>query len=321
MSFEFIESCVEAYGLGDRLRVVIATQGQDVAIAPLYHSADRHCLELVGQDQICEAADFLYEGAGTLSPLAHAVVALGQPLHLGRIPSDSAAIAALETAYRGRGLVVKRPAAGCPWIALDESWSEPEQHLNSGRRSDFRRALRNAEKFGEVKFEIHTPELSELDSLLDEMYAVESAGWKARDGSALAVDARIGAFFRSYAASACRNKVLRLAFMRIGGRAVAAQFAIEANGGYWLMKIGYDEEFKRCSPGTLLIMETIRHAARAGVKFYEFLGAEESWIDVWKPNLRACVRVQTYPFNFRGARALLTDTYFYMRAHMRRKNV
>jgi CelD/BcsL family acetyltransferase involved in cellulose biosynthesis len=213
--------------------------------------------------------------------------------------------------------VVKRPASGCPWIALDQSWEEPDQHLNAGHRSDLRRARRIAERLGAVEFEICSPGPLELEALLSEVYAVESAGWKAQNGSALAVDARIGTFFKTYAEAACRKGVLRLAFMRIDGRPVATQFAVEANEGYWLLKIGYDEEFRRCSPGILLILETIRYAAKAGLKCYEFLGVEEGWISLWKPELRSCIRLQTYPFNFYGARALLDDALISLRARLK----
>jgi CelD/BcsL family acetyltransferase involved in cellulose biosynthesis len=317
MSYEFVNACAEAYGIADRLSVVVSTSGPHPAIAPLYRSEAAPRLELVGQNQIFEASDFLYAAADDLPGLASAVITLGRPLRLNRIPEQSATVAALEAAYRGRGLVVKRPAAGCPWIALDESWAEPDQHLNSGRRSDLRRLRRNAEKLGAVTFDVCSPQPQELEALLGEVYAVESAGWKARSGSAMEVDPRMGAFYKSYAAAAAAGNVLRLAFMRIDGRPVAAQLAIEAGGAYWLLKIGYVEEFKRCSPGILLMIETIRYAANAGLKSYEFLGAEEEWINAWKPNVRSCIRLQTYPFNFHGASALLGDTLANLRSKLK----
>ena len=43
------------------------------------------------------------------------------------------------------------------------------------------------------------------------------------------------------------------------------QVAVETGGRFWLLKVGYDERFARCSPGSLLLLETIRHAATTGV--------------------------------------------------------
>ena len=104
-------------------------------------------------------------------------------------------LAALKKAFRGNAIVFSRTGRGCPWIALDDSWAEPEKHVNSGRRSDLRRARRNAEKIGRVTFEILSPTREELPSLLQEVYRVEAAGWKGRDKTAMLHDQRLGEFY------------------------------------------------------------------------------------------------------------------------------
>jgi len=53
------------------------------------------------------------------------------------------------------------------------------------------------------------------------------------------------------------------------------------------------------------------------LKFYEFLGAEQEWINVWSPNVRQCIRVQTYPFNFHGTWALVADTLTNLRSRLK----
>ncbi len=52
-----------------------------------------------------------------------------------------------------------------------------------------------------------------------------------------------------------RRESLRIAFLRIAGRPVAMQIAVERAQRLWLLKIGYDEEYARCSPGQLLMLE------------------------------------------------------------------
>src|SRR3989449_7294507 len=56
---------------------------------------------------------------------------------------------------------------------------------------------------------------------LDELFRVESTGWKGRHGTALASDLSRGAFYRRYAAAASRTGVLRLCYLRIGERTAA----------------------------------------------------------------------------------------------------
>ena len=89
--------------------------------------------------------------------------------------------------------------------------------------------------------------------------------------------------------------------------AAATQIAVVSGGGYWLLKVGYDEAFARCSPGNLLMLETLRYAAGSGLQSYEFLGSAEPWTEMWTDRLRPCVSVWAYPNNFRGAAAIASD--------------
>lgn len=264
-------------------------------------------LETLGVKEFYEPTDFVYADAGAARALAQALAQEGGPVSLRRLPADSPLLAALRAAYRGRGLVSVRPTHGCPYIDLDPSWSQPESRFNSGRRSDFRRALRHAERLGKVTFEVRAPDPFELPALLDEAWAAEAAGWKGVNGSALARDPRRGEFFRRYAVAACRKGILRLCFMRIDGRAVAMQFATECAGRFWLLKIGYDETVERCSPGNLLMLHTVAYAARRGLRSYEFLGCAAPWTEVWTRSMRECVAVRLYPFTARGLAGLLAD--------------
>jgi CelD/BcsL family acetyltransferase involved in cellulose biosynthesis len=101
--------------------------------------------------------------------------------------------------------------------------------------------------------------------------------------------------------------MLRLCFLRIGERIAAAQFAVESNERFWLLKIGYDEAFGRCSPGNLLMRETVRYAASRGLLSYEFLGAPEQWTRMWTDQIRPCVSIRAYPARARGVAALAAD--------------
>jgi CelD/BcsL family acetyltransferase involved in cellulose biosynthesis len=213
----------------------------------------------------------------------------------------------LRRAYRWRGYVRIRPTESFPSIPLDPTWREPERHFSARRRSDFRRARRKADAAGAVGFETLAPGPNELPALLDEAFAVETAGWKGIGGTSLAADRRLGGFFRRYAELAAEEGSLRLEFMRIDGRAVAMQLGVETNGRRYLFKIGYDERFSRCSPGTLLMLHSVGHAVREGAVAYEFLGHREGWTDVWTHVEMPCVAVRAYPFTAAGLVSLGSD--------------
>jgi CelD/BcsL family acetyltransferase involved in cellulose biosynthesis len=203
--------------------------------------------------------------------------------------------------------VIGQAARGCPWIPLDARWTQPEQQLNAGRRSDLRRAMRTAGTMGPVTFDVARPTPGELGPLLDEAFRVEAGSWKGRAGTALASDSVRAPFYRWYAAAACRTGNLLVCFLRIGGKAAAMQIAVTCGERFWLLKIGFDDAFARCSPGTLLIRETVRYAASQGMQAYEFLGVDEPWTRMWTERVRPCVSLRAYPANWHGLSGLATD--------------
>ena len=97
----------------------------------------------------------------------------------------------------------------------------------------------------------------------------------------------------------------RICRLRFGDSIVAVQVCrIEESRRFWLLKIGYDERFARCSPGNLLVCETLRYAARQGLESYEFLGSSDNWTRVWTRDERQSVCMHIYPYNYAGMTAL-----------------
>lgn len=308
-SYAWFHACASTFLTDGRLHVMVAGEPPHItAIAPLVRQRNGiGRLELLGVNELYEPTDFLFAEPSALVPLAQRLAQSRTPLFLNRIPADSPAVEILKQAYRWRGVVVCRPIAGAPWLPLDDDWKQPEHRLTSRRCSDLRRARRIAESMGTVSSDVLSPAPADLEPLLEEAFQVEAASWKGRSRSALANDAIKGAFFRRYVAAACREGILRLCFLRIGGRAVAMQLAVECGGRFWLLKIGYDEAFARCSPGVLLLVETMRYAAIRGLRSYEFLGTLEPWMHIWNPRMTPCISLLAYPANGKGLAALATD--------------
>jgi CelD/BcsL family acetyltransferase involved in cellulose biosynthesis len=305
-------AAARAFNLQGRLRVItVMRDGQLSAVAPLVNESPfLRPWQLIGLRQMSEPADFLSEDEFALENLVSQLVRLGAPLHLGRLPADSGTIARLRESFHGRGYFSIRQAPACPRIPLDSTWREPERQLGSDRRQDLRRARRRAEEMGDVAFESHAPGPGEVDPLLDEAYRVEATGWKGRSLTSLAGDPLRGRFIRLLSRAAAHRGWLRIAFLRVGGTAAAMQIGLELARAHWVLKIGYDERFRRASPGTLLTFEMIRSAARSGLSSYEFLGTEEVWLRPWARDVRSCVSIRAHPprigallaLGFEGAR-------------------
>jgi CelD/BcsL family acetyltransferase involved in cellulose biosynthesis len=302
-----VSACATAYADDADLSVVaVSGDGRLRAVAPLLaRRGPLGRLEPPGTGALGEPTDFQYADRTAASELAQALVRLRRPIVIARMWRDSPMVEALGAAYRGRGVVVTRERPGCPYISLDVGWADPLRKLKARRRSDLRRARRRAEAIGATEARIEAPDPRELAAgLLSEALRIEASGWKGRTGTAVARDPRQDVLYRRYAAAAAEAGILRLGFLRIEGRAVAMQVAAECDGRLWLLKVGYDPEVARCSPGSLLMVETIRYAVARELRSLEFLGAEEPWTAVWTEAARPCVALHAYPARPRGALAL-----------------
>ncbi|MBX9655962.1 GNAT family N-acetyltransferase [bacterium] len=265
----------------------------------------RQCL--AGAGELHEPADFVADDLESLHRLLEVLLHEGRPILLERVLCQSPSINAIKEIFQRRAVVIKRPQAPCPFIELNDTWLEPESHLNSGRRSDFRRARRKAEKLGEVSTQIIAPDVHELNDLLDEAFEIEGKSWKGDAKTALIHDAKRARFFQEYARHAAEEGILRICFLKIDGQSAAMQLAIEHKQGFWLLKVGYDDQFRSCSPGLLLMRETIRYAAEKDLKSYEFLGVAEDWKAVWTKAEHQTVSLWIYPISWCGLSALVMD--------------
>ena len=301
--YDWAAACADALAGDSRLFMpVVRHGGAPVAVAPLvrprgYLATARQ----LGVGDHGEPGDFNYADLASLDRLALVLADQHVPLMLARVPSDSPVTEALRTAYRRRALVIVRPQPGCPFIAIAGSDDEVSAALPSRLRSDLRRAMRKAQKMGDVAFETHAPASSaELLPLWDQALRVEAAGWKGRSRSALAVDHRVGSFYTALATRATEAGTLRILFLRIGSDVAATMIALEDGGRLWILKIGYDERFAACSPGMLVMREGLRYAARAGLTSFEFLGTGTGWTRRWTDTEWATERVYVYPFTLQG---------------------
>jgi CelD/BcsL family acetyltransferase involved in cellulose biosynthesis len=140
--------------------------------------------------------------------------------------------------------------------------ASPEDYLNEALPRESRRELRRLERRlgeqGSLAYEELT-QPAETGDWVERFLAVEASGWKGQRGSALAsTEANRHFFTRAATLGAERGRLMMLE-MRLDGRPVAAKcnFLAAAGGGF-TFKIGYDEAYRRYSPGTLLELENIR---------------------------------------------------------------
>jgi len=289
------------------LHVMVLSSGASHAILPLVRRFDHgpH-LESLGARELSAPVDALYSDRQAAVAMAEAVLSLRMPVVLPRCPADSLLLQAIDRAGAPEGRVVRHSAPGHPSLALDPTWREPERHFSPRRRGRINRARQVAEEAGPVTSEMLAPDPSELPPLLDEFFRIDQL----HPSSAAAGRARSShaQFYRRLAALLAPERLLRVGQLRIGNQTVAMQLSVEYGRRFWLLKSVADPAFASCTPGTLLQTDSLRYAANADLRSYEFLGMDEAAARKWGAHIRPCVALSVYPAGAIGKVARWLET-------------
>jgi CelD/BcsL family acetyltransferase involved in cellulose biosynthesis len=180
---------------------------------------------------------------------------------------------------------VERTLERSPYVATTPGWPAYEAGLDGKLRRELRRRRRRLEAEGRVEIEV-TDGRDDLSARLAESLRVEGLGWKGSQGTAIESDPATVGFYRDIARWAAGRGTLRLAYLRLDGRPLAIDIAIEEGGRHYLLKTGYDPAVRRLAPGLLLRHAMIERAFSSGVRSYEFLGRDEPWKLAWTGTVR-----------------------------------
>jgi len=208
----------------------------------------------------------------------HPYCYLGTPLvDRERLPEFAAAlVSSLAANEHGRFLVLRRCSAGPVLGAIRAAAEagglavlferefergayrgrdpgEPLAWIKGKRRSELKRQRR---KLGEeLGAEVEVRDRPDLEAAVADFLALESAGWKGEEGTALASDAGSAELFESMCRAFAAEGRLQLRALQAGDRALAMTCDIAADGTLFGFKSAYDESLRRFSPGVQLQTE------------------------------------------------------------------
>lgn len=193
-----------------------------------------------------------------------------------------------------------RPAlvlAGHARAALDRDidGTDPRAGLQTRRRKEYARQLRRLGDLGPVVIELAPPDRT--IAAMEEFLALEAAGWKGRQGTALAMSPATAALARDIAAAMGPSGGCRIAAIRLGGRPVAMLVCLLSGGTAITWKIAHDETLARFSPGAQLMLEAAPLLfAEPGVRRLDsFAAANHPMIDHLWPGRRRLATLVVEP--------------------------
>jgi len=189
--------------------------------------------------------------------------------------------------------LIVRTLERSPYLETGEGWDRYEARLSSKLLRELRRRRRGLEARGALTLEV-SDGTEGLDELLDEGFLVEGAAWKAARGSAIDSQPATRSFYREIAHWAAERGSLRLAFLRLDRTPLAFDYCLEESGIHYLVKTGYDPEYRAFAPGQLMRYLMIEKAFALGLDSYEFLGTDEQWKLEWSQEVRDRTLLQAF---------------------------
>jgi CelD/BcsL family acetyltransferase involved in cellulose biosynthesis len=225
-------------------------------------------------------------------------------LEAGSPALEQCAAAAAEA--RSRSIV--RTIARAPYVPVDGPFEEYMGGLDRKFRKEIGRLWRRLEERGDVQVSYEQGS-ERLDDLLTEGFALEGSGWKAEGGTAILSASPVERFYREVARWTAERGWLRLAFLRLDGRALAFDMCLEHGGAFYVLKGGFDIDERKAGPGTLLTHHGVERAFELGLDSYELLGQADDYKRSWTSLARERVRFQAFPRRPAGALEYLAWRY------------
>ena len=284
----------QAFGSGPLVAAVLRRDGDVVGLLPLVETGRRCRAPANTETPLFEpvAVD-----ADAAADLARALLTrFSRRLVLGPLDPMSPVAQGLLAGATGAGwLHVRRTVLCSPYLVVAGRWEDHEARLPAGRRQNLRRRRRRLEEvLGPVVLEVSDGS-EHLERDLDDGLRLEASGWKDRAGTAILARPRAARFYQRLAREAADQGWLRLAFLRSGHRRLAFDYSLEHRGVHYLLKTGFDPEFRQFGPGMMLRADMVRRAHEDGLRSYELLGNDDPWKQDWSSGVRERVSLQLIP--------------------------
>lgn len=195
-------------------------------------------------------------------------------------PADAGISPVCTAARHARYRVLTESRQVAPYVDTGTTWEAYENGLRRKFRSELRRRRRRLEEEGRLTLEVSDGK-QRLSERLEEGFHIEGSGWKEDRGTSINAHAATRRFYTEVARWAAERGWLRLAFLRLDGRALAFDYCLEHNGTHYLLKTGYDAAYRRFAPGMIIRHMMLARAFQNQTSTYDFLGADYGWKREW----------------------------------------
>jgi len=267
----------DSFGRSDALYLLsICHEGRAIGIAPLQRRGNT--VRLIGDENVCDHLDFIVAPQTSATFYRILLKHLKQDgvnrLELEPVRPDSSVMTQLLPVAENIGCKISNAAADISYeLSLPDSWEDYLTMLSAKERHEIRRKLRRLYEAGQISYR-----LVDNDFLVkNEMEAFLELFRSNRSDKAEFMNDRMVSFFRGLSEALNQAQILKLFFLDLDERPVAATLCFNYQSTMYLYNNGYDKRFGSLSVGLLGKVLSIKESIQSGQKTYDFLKGAEGY--------------------------------------------
>jgi len=252
----------------------IRHEGRIIGIAPLQRSDDT--VRLLGDENVCDNLDFIVAREKSAEFYRILLNYLKQDgvkrIELAQVRQDSSVMAQLLPVAEKAGCRISYEKNDMSFeLALPGSWDDYLTLLSGKERHEIRRKLRRLNEAGQMSYRM----VEDASSIKKEMEAFLELFRSYRSDKTEFMNDRMVSFFKELAEALKEARILKLFFLELDKKPIAATMCFDYHSTMYLYNNGYDKRFGSLSVGMLSKVLSIKESIQSGKKTYDFLkGAE-----------------------------------------------
>lgn len=164
-------------------------------------------------------------------------------------------------------------------LDLPSSIHDLSSVVPSHKLRNYRNAMRRVSEYGRFEMEVATGQ--QLEEALPELFRLHRERWAATGEEGVLHGSMVQQFHHSLVSRAVQSGLLRLYVLRANRKSIACLYAFfEADVVYCYLQ-GFDPEYRKLSPGTIVLGRVIEDAVRHRAKRIDFLRGREAYKYAW----------------------------------------
>ncbi len=166
------------------------------------------------------------------------------------------------------------------FLPVPGDYAEFRRNLGKNFRSNLNKATNKVAQLRDVRYEFDAGAQARTEDL-EQLMAVEASGWKGEQGSAIRASPRLVRFYSALVRRLREAGWLEWQFMHGDGTVLAGNLAVRMPRSLILWKLGYNDAYSRCSPGSMLMEELLKKAVVERAPPIIDLTTDLPWYDNW----------------------------------------